>query len=145
VAEAEEVAMTRFMPAPALTNPRREAVAMPKSDHDMLVEIYDLLTTPVPSRSIYRDSNLPVDTWRGMLLNVDGMSHEAFIEREALLGFTPAIETVLRCAETSTDPHARERAKFILAKVVEQAKVSSNNNGHSRSRATKAPAKTARR
>jgi len=122
--------------------PQREAVAMPKSDHDMLVEIYELLTTPVPSRSIYRDNNQPVDSWRGMLLNVDGMTHEALIEREALLGFKPAIETVLRCAETSDDPRARERAKFILAKIVDQGKATSNSNGH---RTTRRPAKAAPR
>ena len=53
----------------------------------MLVEIYQLLTAPLPSRSIYRDNNQPIDIWRGMLLNVDGMAHEAYVEREALLGY----------------------------------------------------------
>ncbi|WP_246228813.1 M23 family metallopeptidase [Mycolicibacterium psychrotolerans] len=90
---------------------------MPKSDHDMLCEIYALLTAPLPSRSIYRSNDQPVDTWRGMLLNVDGMAHEAYIEREALLGYQPAVELVRRCADHSVDGVARERAAFILDKI----------------------------
>ena len=88
----------------------------------MLVEIYQLLTTPVPSRSIYRDNNQPIDIWRGMLLNVDGMAHEAYVEREALLGYEPAIAIVRRCAENSDDPQARQRAAFILSKIAEQCR-----------------------
>jgi Peptidase family M23 len=122
---------------------QREAVPMPKSDHDMLVEIYELLTTPLPSRSIYRDNNQPVDIWRGMLLNIDGMTHEALIEREALLGFKPAIETVVRCVESSADARARERAKFILGKIVEQRKDSPAKTPTKR--AARVPAKKAQR
>ena len=111
---------------------------MAKSDHEMLTEIYELLTTRLPSRSIYRDNNQPIDTWRGMLLNIDGMTHEALIEREALLGFKPSIETVLRCAEANEDPRARERAKYILSKIVEQNQGGSNGQAPP---AKKAPAK----
>jgi hypothetical protein len=83
----------------------------------MLVEIYELLTTPLASRSIYRDNNQPVDIWRGILLNLDGMAHEAYVEREALLGYESAVAIIRRCAEYSDDPQARERAEFILSKV----------------------------
>ena len=96
---------------------RKADVTVSKSDHDMLVEIHELMTTPVPSRSIYRDGNQPVDSWRGMLLNIDGMVHEAFIEREALLGYAPAIDIVRRCAESNEDARARSRAQFILATI----------------------------
>ena len=63
----------------------------PLAQEARIRQIHELLTTPVPSRSIYRDNDQPVDIWRGMLLNIDGMAHEAYIEREALLGFEPAI------------------------------------------------------
>jgi hypothetical protein len=112
----------------------------------MLVEIYRLLTTPVPSRSIYRDNNQPVDIWRGMLLNIDGMAHEAYVEREALLGYEPAVAIVRRCAENSDDPRARQRAAFILSTIAERPQV---GNGEVRphrppaKKVAKAPAKKA--
>jgi hypothetical protein len=127
--------------------PRREAARPPKSDHEMLGEIYELLTAPLPSRSIYRDNNQPIDIWRGMLLNIDGMAHEAYIEREALLGHEPAIAAVRRCADNSDDPQARERATFILSKVSERSLGGRPGDGEVGShgppakRATKAPGK----
>ena len=129
--------------------PRPEAGREPKADHDMLVEIYRLLTTPVPSRSIYRDNNQPVDIWRGMLLNIDGMAHEAYVERQALLGYEPAIAIVRRCAENSDDPQARQRAAFILAKIAERVHGESAGDGEVRphrppaKKVAKAPAKKA--
>ena len=95
----------------------------PLGQEAILRQIHELLTTPVPSRSIYRDNDQPVDIWRGMLLNIDGMAHEAYLEREALLGFEPAIAVVRRCAKTSKDPQARQRAAFILSKIVDGAAV----------------------
>jgi murein DD-endopeptidase MepM/ murein hydrolase activator NlpD len=82
--------------------PRPEAGREPKTDHDMLVEIYQLLMIPVPSRSIYRDNNQPVDIWRGMLLNIDGMAHEAYVEREALLGYEPVLQSFGAVRKTVT-------------------------------------------
>ena len=126
--------------------PQPEAPREPTTDHDMLVEIYRLLTTPVPSRSIYRDNNQPVDIWRGMLLNIDGMAHEASVEREALLGYEPAVAIVRRCAENSDDPQARQRAAFILSTIAERPQV---GNGEVRphrppaKKVAKAPAKKA--
>jgi hypothetical protein len=85
----------------------------PTTDHDMPVEIYRQLTTPVPSRSIYRDNNQPVDIWRGMLLNIDGMAHEAYVEREALLGYEPAVAIVRRCAEGHAQALKRVRVRHL--------------------------------
>jgi murein DD-endopeptidase MepM/ murein hydrolase activator NlpD len=123
--------------------PRREPVREPKSDHDILVEIYELLTKPLSSRSIYRDNDQPVDNWRGMVLNIDGMAHEAYIEREAVLGYDPAIAIVRRCAENNADAQARGRAAFILAKIAERAGEDPAGNGEARRPAVKAPAKKA--
>ncbi len=129
--------------------PRPESGREPKTDHEMLVEIYQLLTAPLPSRSIYRDNNQPVDIWRGMLLNIDGMTHEAFVEREALLGYEPALAVVRRCAENGEDPQARQRAVFILSKMAERMKGSSAGDGEVRphrppaKKAAKTPAKKA--
>jgi hypothetical protein len=112
--------------------PAREplgAARAPKPDHDMLVEMYELLTTPLASRSNYRDNNQPVDIWRGILLNLDGMAHEAYVEREALLGHDPAIEVVRRCADNSDDPQARQRAAFILSKISEPGDRDAAGNG----------------
>jgi murein DD-endopeptidase MepM/ murein hydrolase activator NlpD len=130
-------------------HPRPEPDREPNADHDMLVEIYRLLMTPLPSRSVYRDNNQPVDIWRGVLLNIDGMAHEAYVEREALLGYEPAIAIVRRCAENSDDPQARRRAAFILAKISERVHGESAGDGEVRphrppaKKATKAPAKKA--
>jgi hypothetical protein len=118
-----------------------DSARAPKSDHDMIVEIYQLLTTPVSSRSIYRNNDQPVDTWRGMALNIDGMAHEAYIEREALLGYEPAIALVRRCAENNADAQARGRAAFILAKIGGGVGAAVAGNGQVRRRASKAPAK----
>lgn len=123
--------------------PRREPARAPKSDHDMLVEIYELLTTPVASRSIYRQNDQPVDTWRGMALNIDGMAHEAYVEREALLGYEPAIALIKRCAENNADAQARGRAEFILAKIAEGAGGRTAGNGQPSRPAAKTPAKKA--
>ena len=129
--------------------PRPEPASEPKTDHEMLVEIYQLLTAPLPSRSIYRDNNQPIDIWRGMLLNVDGMAHEAYVEREALLGYEPAMAIVRRCAENSDDPQARQRAVFILSKISERVQSGSAGDGEVRphrppaKKAAKAPAKKA--
>src|SRR5262249_42648396 len=129
--------------------PRPEAPRAPTTDHEMLIEIYQLLTSPVPSRSIYRDNNQPVDIWRGMLLNIDGMAHEAYVEREALLGYEPAIATIRRCAENSDHPQARRRAAFILSKIAERAQGGPVGNGEVRphrppaKKVAKAPAKKA--
>jgi hypothetical protein len=49
------------------------------------------------------------------------MAHEAYVEREALLGHEPAVAVVRRCAENSDDSQARERAAFILSKISERA------------------------
>jgi hypothetical protein len=82
-----------------------------------------------------------------MLLNVDGMAHEAYVEREALLGYEPAMAIVRRCAENSDDPEARQRAVFILSKISER--VQSGSDGEVRphrppaKKAAKAPAKKA--
>lgn len=134
--------------AVAGVEPRREPVRGLKSDHDMLVEIYELLTGRLASRSIYRDNDQPVDTWRGIVLNIDGMAHEAYIEREALLGFEPAIAIVRRCAENNADAQARGRAAFILAKIAERAGGGPEGEGdgeagRARRPAAKAPAKKA--
>lgn len=131
---------------PADTVSRPEVSAAPKSDHDMIVEIYSLLMTPVSSRSIYRNNDQPVDTWRGMLLNVDGMAHEAFVEREALLGHQPSIEIVRRCADTSDDARARERAAFILATIADRQPAAALRNASRNGQAiapSAAPAKKA--
>lgn len=80
------------------------------------------------SRSIYRASNDAVDDTVGMLLNVDGSTHEAFVEREALLGEPTAVALVTATANgtgvgakmgdgTTVDQAAIDRAKFILSKV----------------------------
>lgn len=128
-------------PGAATAQHEGEAI-MPKSDHDMLAEIYALLTTPVPSRSIYRSNDQPVDTWRGMLLNIDGMAHEAYIEREALLGYQPAVDLVRRCADHSVDGVARERAAFILSKVAGPERVEeADNTPATRVPTTRSPAK----
>lgn len=90
-----------------------------RPERDMLAEVYELLTTPLASRSIYRDNNQPVDDVSGILLNIDAIAHEASVERDALLGYEPAIAIIERCAENSDDPHARQRATFILSKISE--------------------------
>jgi len=114
-----------------------------KPEHDMLAEIDELLTTPMASRSIYRDNNQPVDTLRGILLNMDAMAHEAYVEREALLGYDPAIEVVRRCADNSDDPEARQRAAFILSKISERGDRGEAGNGEAeRARAAKEDATT---
>jgi hypothetical protein len=116
------------------------------SQEAMLRQIHELLTTPVPSRSIYRDNDQPVDIWRGMLLNIDGMAHETYVEREALLGFEPAIAVVQRCAKANKDPQARKRAAFILSKIVDGARSTDTDDGEATrkpARARKAPAKKA--
>ena len=123
--------------------PPRQPVPAPKSDRDMLVAIYDLMTTPVPSRSVYRDNDQPVDIWRGMVLNIDGMAHEAYIERETLLGYEPAIAIVRRCAENNADAGARGRAAFILAKIAERVDGPTGNGEVGRPPAAKVPAKKA--
>lgn len=117
-----------------------------KPDQDMLVEIYELLTTPLASRSIYRDNNQPVDVWSGILLNIDGMAHEALVEREALLGHDSAIEVVRRCADNSDDPQSRQRAAFILSKISERGGRGAAGNGETggTERAAKKDATSAR-
>jgi hypothetical protein len=129
---------------PAGPRPDGEAREEISPDREMLIGIYELLTTPVPSRSAYRDNNQPVDMWRGMLQNIDGMAHEAYIERDALLGHAPAVAIVRRCAESSDDPKARERAAFILSKVPEPREADLAGEGEVNAgvrRAAKAPAK----
>jgi len=82
-------------------------------------------------------------------LNVDGMAHEAYVEREALLGYEPAMAIVRRCAENSDDPEARQRAVFILSKISERVQSGSAGDGEVRphrppaKKAAKAPAKKA--
>jgi hypothetical protein len=129
---------------PGAPEPGPLAAARPrKPDNDMLVEIYELLTSPLASRSIYRDNNQPADTWRGVLLNIDGMAHEAYVEREALLGSGPAIAVIKRCAENSDDPEARQRAAFILSKISEREDRGAAGNGEAgRVRAAKKGATT---
>jgi hypothetical protein len=112
-------------------------------DRSMLAKVHRLLTEKVSSRSIYRDNDLPVDNYLGILRNIDGMAHEAYIEREALLGSADALATVQRCAENSADPGARKRAEFIVSKapygavptrkprrVTKSAAVTTMGNGH---------------
>jgi hypothetical protein len=112
-------------------------------DRSMLAKVHRLLTEKVSSRSIYRDNDLPVDNYLGILRNIDGMAHEAYIEREALLGSADALATVQRCAENSADPGARKRAEFIVSKapygavptrkprrVTKSAAVATMGNGH---------------
>lgn len=110
----------------------------------MLRQMHELLTTPLPSRSIYRGNDQPVDIWRGMLLNIDGMAHEAYIEREALLGLESAIAVVRKCATSAKDPQARQRAAFILSKIGDASGSTGTGNGEvpqKSPRARKAPAK----
>jgi len=133
-------------PPPSDQEPPTPTRPEPLSQEAMLRQIHELLTTPVPSRSIYRDNDQPVDIWRGMLLNIDGMAHEAYLEREALLGFEPAIAVVQRCAETNKDPQARQRAAFILSKIVDGSGSTGNGDGEVTRRPSsprKAPAKKA--
>ena len=133
-------------PPPSDQEPPTPTRPGPLSQEAMLRQIHELLTTPVPSRSIYRDNDQPVDIWRGMLLNIDGMAHEAYLEREALLGFEPAIAAVQRCAKTNKDPQARQRAAFILSKIVDGAQSTGNGDGEVTRRPSsprKAPAKKA--
>jgi hypothetical protein len=61
--------------------------------------IFFELTNTFPSRSKYRNDDKPVDTAVGFLLNLDAMSHEALIERNALLGNKDAIALVKRQAD----------------------------------------------
>jgi murein DD-endopeptidase MepM/ murein hydrolase activator NlpD len=133
-------------PPPSGQQPSPSERPEPLGQEAMLRQIHELLTTPVPSRSIYRDNDQPVDIWRGMLLNIDGMAHEAYIEREALLGFEPAIAAVKRCAKANKDPQARQRAAFILSKIVDEARSTGNGDGEVTRRPSsprKAPAKKA--
>jgi len=86
-------------------------------DRSLLAKVHRLLTERVSSRSIYRDNDLPVDNYLGILRNIDGMAHEAYIEREALLGSPEALAIVQHCAESSADPGARKRAEFVVSKA----------------------------
>jgi hypothetical protein len=61
--------------------------------------IYGELSKKYPSRSKYRTDNNLIDTFVGFGLNIDAMSHEALIERNALLGNKDAIALVKREAD----------------------------------------------
>src|SRR5262249_62203420 len=104
----------------------------PRAPPHWLAGIYGRLSPPGRSRSISRNNTHPFDIWRGMLLNTDGRAHEAYVEREALLGYEPAIAIVRRCAENSDDPQARQRAAFILAKMSERVHAESAGDGEVR-------------
>jgi len=66
---------------------------------DQWDRLFREFTQKYPSRSKYRSSDGLIDTAVGMVLNVDAMSHEALIERNALLGNTEAIALVKREAD----------------------------------------------
>lgn len=59
----------------------------------------DELSKKFPSRSKYRDSDEPIDTLVGFVLNVDARLHEEFVEREALKGVGWCIDLVKREAD----------------------------------------------
>lgn len=56
----------------------------------------DELKKKFPSRSKYRDSDAPIDTLAGYVLNIDARIHEEFVEREALKGVPEAVAKVKR-------------------------------------------------
>lgn len=74
----------------------------------------DELSKRFPSRSKYRDSDEPVDTLAGFILNVDARIHEEYVEREALKGVDWAVALIKREADKGD---AGARAAF--AKVEE--------------------------
>lgn len=61
--------------------------------------IYTELTQGLPSRSIYRDSDKPVDTLAGLISNVDARIHEDFVEQQALKGIPFYVELVRKTAQ----------------------------------------------
>jgi hypothetical protein len=94
------------------------------------------------SRSIYRDNNDRIDTMAGFVLNAGSMLHEAFVEREAMLGEQWPVELVARLArgegpgargsvdpnDTTPNEFAINRAKFILSKVPKTVTAASVSN-----------------
>lgn len=79
-------------------------------------------------------------------------SHDAAVERDALLGDSDAIELVRQCAATSSDPIARRRAELVLARLQQFADAGltpatplprSAANAPARKAPAKAPAKKA--
>ncbi|MGI5216259.1 M15 family metallopeptidase [Nocardia sp. CA-290969] len=60
--------------------PSKEDDDMTPEQDAMLRRVHKELTQPYPSRSAHRQSDQPVDTLAGMLLNADARVHEASIE-----------------------------------------------------------------
>ncbi len=71
------------------------------------------LKQKLPSRSIYRTSDAPIDTVAGYVLNVDAMVHAQDVEHRAIvLGDPDAIADVKRVAAAGNS-----RAKLALNKI----------------------------
>lgn len=83
----------------------------------LLNELRNLLLHRVSSRSIYRESPVVDGSLLDVLLGTEAMTHEAHVERAALLGHTEALGVVRRTATDSDDDRARARALFILSKA----------------------------
>lgn len=77
----------------------------------------DELSKKFASRSKYRDSDEPIDTLAGFVLNIDARIHEEFVEREALKGVSWAVDLVKRQADAGD-----EGARAIFAKIQEGQK-----------------------
>lgn len=77
----------------------------------------DELSKKFPSRSKYRESDEPIDTLAGFVLNIDARIHEEFVEREALKGVSWAVALVKRQADAGD-----EGARAIFAKIQEGQK-----------------------
>lgn len=60
------------------------------------------LRQKLPSRSIYRDSDKPIDTLAGFELNTDAAVHALFTERAAEYGDTAALATIQKAADGGT-------------------------------------------
>jgi predicted chitinase len=97
---------------------------MAQVPQDQWDRVYRELTQRLPSRSIYRTPGEgTVDTFSGMVLNLDAMTHADFIERLAKLGDPDAIGRLARVAAGQgavQDEWAVEHAKAVLAQVPEQ-------------------------
>lgn len=72
----------------------------------------DELSKKFPSRSKYRTTDDPIDTFAGYVLNIDAMTHEELVERKALEGEQWAIDLVRREADKGD-----ASAKAVLARM----------------------------
>jgi len=94
---------------------------MAQVPQDQWDRVYQELTKQFPSRSLYRTPGEgPVDTGFGMVLNVDGMTHQDFVERLAKYGDIESIDRIARVAAGQgavTDQWAVDHAAAVLAEI----------------------------